>query len=49
MSLGCGEWVLCLGPGRVGAKTTKARSPATTFIIGVWKCFSINRDDVFVI
>lgn len=48
MSLGCGEWGLCLGWGESG-KTTKARSPATTFIIGVWKCFSINRDDVFVI
>ena len=29
--------------------TTKARSPATTFIIGVWKRFSINCDDVFII
>ncbi len=51
MSLGCGEWGLCLGPGRVGesGKTTKARSPATTFITGVWKCFSINRNDVYVV
>lgn len=49
MSLGCGEWGLCLRLGESRGKTTKARSPATTFIIGVWKCFSINRDDVFVI
>lgn len=35
--------------GESRGKTTKARSPATAFIIGVWKCFSINRDDVFVI
>ena len=50
MSLGCGEWGLCLGPGRVGDLTTKARFlPPTTFITGVWKCFSINRNDVYVV
>ncbi len=27
MSLGCGEWVLCLGPGAGQGKITKARSP----------------------
>ena len=27
MSLGCGEWGLCLGPGESQGKTTKARSP----------------------
>jgi len=35
--------------GESQGKTAKARSPATTFITGVWKCFSINRNDVYVV
>ena len=49
MSLGCGEWGLCLGPGADQGKITKARSPATTFIIRVPERFCINCNDVFII
>ena len=35
--------------GRESREDYEARSPATTFITGVWKCFSINRNDVYVV
>lgn len=48
MSLGCGEWGVVF---RAGESREDYESPLSCddFITGVWKCFSINRNDVYVV
>lgn len=48
MSLGCGEWGLCLGPGRVGEDYESPLSCDDFYHRSV-EVLSINRNDVYVV